>query len=185
VLGPYDFFAIDWGYPAPRRTSAGGRADDAGQWAARQIDEPWLRFGGEDGPAAVDPTVRPRNRHRLDQGTELGPEKPRPSLDHLVSATNVAGRDFSLLEETYKSILSHRRNWFGAVALNVGGVVESRTLGGRGTRDSRACQGQAEAGGAVLNEHAFTTPTRLSNPAIVNRFKYSGVAARSAASRRC
>jgi hypothetical protein len=98
-------------------------------------------------------------------------------LDHLVAATTSLGEDFSLLEETYKTALAHRGNWFRAVALNVGGVVENRTLGGRGsetfTRVSKEKQREAVK---FLNDHAFTTPTRLLNPAIVNRFRYTGVA---------
>ena len=27
------------------------------EWASKQIDNPFLRFGGEDGPSSVDPTV--------------------------------------------------------------------------------------------------------------------------------
>lgn len=30
-------------------------------WAARQIAEPFLRFGGEDGPSTVDPSVLTEN----------------------------------------------------------------------------------------------------------------------------
>jgi hypothetical protein len=54
----YDYFAIDWGY----RVIPGAKAC-ADQWpeldrlAARQVDDPALRFGGENDPAEVDPTV--------------------------------------------------------------------------------------------------------------------------------
>jgi len=41
-------------------------------------------------------------------------------LNSLVSATTTQGEDFSLLQEAYKAVLTHRRNWFSAVALNVG-----------------------------------------------------------------
>src|SRR5262249_39078334 len=137
-----------------------------------------LRFGGEDGPATVDPTVKTENigTDTL-QATDLGLKNLDRVLDHLLSATTALGEDYSLLEETYKTILSHRRNWFAAVALNVGGVVENRTLGGRGNETfTRVSKDKQKAAVKFLNEHAFTTPARLLNPAILNRFKYTGVA---------
>src|SRR5947209_19916653 len=61
-IGPYDVFAIEWGYKPIAH--AAGPQDERGtldKWAARQMDEPWLRFGGEDGPALADPTVKTEN----------------------------------------------------------------------------------------------------------------------------
>src|SRR5262249_36095476 len=85
--------------------------------------------------------------------------------------------DFSLLEESYKTILAHRANWFRAVALNVGGVVEHRTLGGRGTESfTRVPQEKQKEAVQFLNENAFKTPTKLFNPINLNRFRYTGVA---------
>src|SRR5439155_11546530 len=118
VIAPYDMFAIGWGYKGIGGIKfAEEERPTLDKWASRQIDEPWLRFGGEDGPAAVDPTVKTENIGTDSiKATELGLKNLDRVLDHLVSATTSLGEDFSLLEETYKSILSHRRNWFGAVA---------------------------------------------------------------------
>ncbi|MBI2804982.1 MAG: zinc-dependent metalloprotease [Planctomycetes bacterium] len=180
VIGPYDNFAIDWGYrPIANVKKPEDERPTLDKWASRQLKEPWLRFGGEDGPATVDPTVKTENiSDDTIKATELGLKNLDRVLDHLVAGTTSLGEDFSLLEDTYKTILAHRRNWFNAVALNVGGVKESRTLGGRGnetfTRVSKERQREAIK---FLCDNAFTTPTKLLNPAIVNRFRYSGVAA--------
>src|SRR5208282_6069242 len=62
VIGPYDTFAIEWGYkPIASAKKPEDERQTLDDWAARQIQEPWLRFGGEDGPAAVDPTVLTEN----------------------------------------------------------------------------------------------------------------------------
>ena len=48
-LGPYDFFAIQWGYmPIAGAQSPEDERTTLDAWASRQVDEPWLRFGGED-----------------------------------------------------------------------------------------------------------------------------------------
>ena len=178
ILGPYDFFAIDWGYksiPGIKKTEEERPTLD--KWASRQIEEPWLRFGGEDGPAAVDPTVKTENiGDDSIKATELGLKNVDRVLEHLVTATTSLGEDFTLLEDTYKTILSHRGNWFRAVALNVGGVVESRTLGGRGIESfTHVTKEKQKAAVKFLNENAFTTPTKLINPIILNRFRYNGL----------
>ena len=179
VIGPYDMFAIEWGYKPIRgaKTPDAERAE-LDKWAARQIEEPWLRFGGEDGPASVDPTVRRENigTDAL-EATALGLKNLERVIDMLPSATVQLGEDYSLMQETYKTVLSHRRNWFDAVALLVGGVTENRTLGGRGsetfTRVPREKQREAVK---FLTEHAFSTPRKLLQPTIINHIKYIGVA---------
>jgi hypothetical protein len=178
VLAPYDFFAIDWGYKnIPNVKTPEDERPTLDKWASRQLNEPWLRFGGEDGPAAVDPSVKTENIGSDSiKATELGLKNLDRVLDHLVAATTNLGEDFTVLEDTYKTVLSHRNNWFRAVSLNVGGVLENRTLGGRGTETfSRVPKETQQRAIQFLNENAFTTPTKLLNPAIVNRFKYSGV----------
>ena len=179
ILGPYDYFAIDWGYrPIPGAKKPEEERKTLDKWAAKQIEQPWLRFGGEDGPAMVDPTVKTENIGSDSlKATELGLKNLDRVLDHLVAGTTTIGEDFTLLEDTYKAVLDHRRNWFGAVALNVGGVIENRTLGGRGDGTfSYAPKETQRAAVKFINDNAFTTPTRVLNPAIISRFKYTGIA---------
>ncbi len=80
IVGPYDRFAISWGYkPIPKAKTAEEEAATLDEWAARQLKEPFLRFGGEDGPSSVDPTVLTENiGNDAVQATALGPEEPGP-----------------------------------------------------------------------------------------------------------
>src|SRR5262249_38288569 len=75
------------------------------------------------------------------------------------------------------AILTHERNWFSGVAKLVGGVRENRTLAGRGGETFvRVPKQKQKAAVAFLLEHAFVTPKRLLNPAILSQFRYSGIA---------
>jgi hypothetical protein len=179
VIAPYDYFAIDWGY----RPIAGAKSPQAelktlDEWAARQLKEPWLRFGGEDGPSVVDPTVLTENigSDRI-EATLLGLKNLDHVLDYLIAATTNKGEDYALLEEAYQAILTHERNWYNGVAKLVGGVRENRILAGRGgetfVRVSKKKQKEAVE---FLLEHAFITPKRLLNPTIISQFRYTGVA---------
>src|SRR5207253_7469673 len=109
--------------------------------------------------------------------TALGLKNLDRVIDMLPSATTQLGEDFSLMKDTYKTILTHRRNWFNAVALLVGGVIENRTLGGRGSESfTRVPKDKQREAVKFLVDNAFTTPRNLLQPAIVNRFKFYGVA---------
>jgi hypothetical protein len=178
-VAPYDYFAIEWGYKSlPDCKSSESELPVLDKMAARQIDEPYLRFGGEDGPATVDPTVKRENIGTDSiEATALGLKNLDRVTDMLVSATSRLGEDYSLLQEAYQEILSTRRFWFDAVATLVGGVVESRTLAGRGDETfSRVPREKQREAVKFLMENALTTPKKLLQPAIINRFKYFGVA---------
>jgi hypothetical protein len=179
ILGPYDFFAIEWGYkPIPAAKTAADEKKTLDEWAAKQVSEPFLRFGGEDGPSTVDPTVLTENiGSDAVQATTMGLKNLDRLMDYLVAATTEKGEDYSLLEEVYKEVLGHRRNWFGAVAKQVGGVVEYRTLAGRnGETFVRVSKEKQKEAVKFLLDNAFSTPTKVLNPAVLNQFRYAGVA---------
>lgn len=179
VVAPYDYFAIDWGYrPVASAKSPYDEVKTLDEWASRQIKEAWLRFGGEDGPAGVDPTVITENigNDRI-EATRLGLKNLDRILDYLMEATTNKGEDYALLEEAYQAVLMHEQNWFGSVAKLVGGVRENRTLAGRGGETFvRVSKQKQKAAVQFLLEHAFVTPKRLLNPSIISQFRYSGVA---------
>lgn len=181
VVGPYDTFAIKWGYePIPGADSSEAERKTLDQWASRQLSEPYLRFGGEDGPAAVDPTVLTENIGNDPVAvTALGLKNLDKVLSHLVAATSEKGEDYSVLEDTYKAVMNHQRNWYGAVAKQVGGVVESRTLPGKegGEQFARVPAAKQKEAVKFLVENAFQTPKKLLDPKVVGRFRYSGLAA--------
>ncbi len=45
LVGPYDIFVIDWGYrPIPTAKSSEEEKPTLDKWAAKQMDNPWLRL---------------------------------------------------------------------------------------------------------------------------------------------
>ena len=65
----------------------------------------------------------------VNQLVSLGLKNIDRTMDFLLAATTEKGEDYSLLEEVYGEIMSHRARWFGAVAKQVGGVVDQRPVG--------------------------------------------------------
>ena len=177
-LAPYDFFAISWGYkPIPDAKNAAAELKTLNEWANRQVKEPFLRFGGEDGPAQVDPTVLTENiGNDAVAATELGFKNLDRVFGYLVKSTTTEGEDFEVLREAYGAILTHKRNWMNAVLKQVGGVVETRTLGGRGEQFTRVPKEKQKEAVDFIVKYGFHADPKMLDPAIINTLKYSGVA---------
>ncbi|MCS6885222.1 MAG: zinc-dependent metalloprotease [Acidobacteriota bacterium] len=177
-IGPYDKFAIEWGYRQLGASSPEAEKPLLDKIAARQIENKWLEFGGEDGPAFVDPSVKRENiSDDPIEATELGLKNMDRLAELLVPATDRLGEDYTLLREMYDYIILHRRSWLDSVVRLVGGVVERRTLGGRSevqfTRVPKETQKRAVE---FLLKHAFSKTDKLLASQIIDRFKYIGVA---------
>ena len=177
-LAPYDFFAIGWGYkPLPDAKTAVAETKTLNEWANRQIKEPFLRFGGEDGPSTVDPTVLTENiGNDAVAATELGLKNIDRIFGYLLKSTTEPGEEFDTLREAYSAILSHKRNWMNAVLKQVGGVVETRTLGGQGEQFARVPKDKQKQAVEFIIKHGFHTDPKMMDPKIINVLKYSGVA---------
>lgn len=162
--GPYDYFAIEWGY-----RDFGHELTCDGEWpvldemAARQIKDPMLRFGGEDSVAELDPTIN-ENVLGADPigAADLGLRNIDRVMPHLMQATSSLGSDYVKLAEQYHSLVALRNRQLGAVAKLVGGVQEIRYQAGRGDAPFTAVPAERQrAAVRFLLERAFTMPVKL------------------------
>ena len=185
VVGPYDFFAIEWGY-AEFRDASNAEKEKAllEKIAARQVNDPMLRFG--DPNPGVDPTQQTEDLGSdAVRATELGLKNLDRVAGYLVSATCKEGEDYDLLRNMYTQIFSQRDRELGHVANVVGGVVENKLWYGQAERvfAPTAAEKQREAV-AFLNKHAFATPTNLLRPDILLRLEAGGAPDRLLSSQR-
>ena len=176
-FGPYDYFAIEWGY---RQVHSDMTCDD--EWpmldafAAKQAEDPSLRFGGEDEAANVDSSVS-TNVVGSDpiESTELGLRNIDRIAGLLVPATTRKGEGYDVLAEKYAALVMQRHRELSYVARLVGGVEETRDLAGRGgpafTPVPPERQRQAVR---FLVEHGFSAPPALVDPEILRRITPSG-----------
>jgi hypothetical protein len=179
-LGPYDFFAVDWGY---RDFGEGVTPEQEilllDKMAARQVNDPLLRFGGEDEAAQIDPTVS-KNALAGDaiEAADLGLRNIDRVMDFIVPATTSPGVDYDRLREMYEALILQRHRELVHVARMVGGVIETRYQAERGGLPFTPVV-PAEQRRAVrfLLEHAFPTPTGLLAPEVLRRVVPAGGAA--------
>ena len=144
-FGPYDFFAIEWGYKPftqiaivdGKRTRQVMNSDtewsQLDQLAAQQVTNPMLRFGGEDDSAALDPQV---NTNVLSndpiEAADLGLRNIDRVMPMLIPATTQLGGGYARMAEMYDALITQRHRELMAVAKMVGGVEETRYQAGRG-----------------------------------------------------
>lgn len=171
-FGPYDYYAVEWGYkPLPGLT-----ADE--EWpvldrmAARQIEEPMLRFGGEDEVADMDPEVMTvvLGADAL-EATELGLRNIDRGARLLIDASSQLGRDYTRLTELYQALVAQRDKELFAVAKLVGGVVETRSQARRGSAPpfEPVLPQRQRAAVKFLIDRGFATPTAMLDPQILRR----------------
>jgi Met-zincin len=178
-IGAYDKFAIEWGYKILDAKTPEEEIPTLDRMAARQLTDPWLKFGGEDLAAFLDPDVISENigRERI-EATKLSIASLERAAKRLVPATTRLGEDYETLEMTYNMLLSQRSHYVGSVVKMIGGVRETRYLGGRGGDTFvRTTPDEQRAAIRYLLDDALSTPRWLVDPKVLNRFAMVDVTA--------
>lgn len=130
VVGPYDFFAIKYGYMAPKAKTAEAEKPYLDDLLAQQVNDPTVRFGNSD---PTDPGM---------ETEDIGSDPIKAStygfmnldrvMGYLMSACDKPGEDYTALHDMYRQVLSQRSLEINHVAKLVGGVTDTDYHAGRG-----------------------------------------------------
>lgn len=183
-FGPYDYFAIEWGYKQfAEATDVDGKQvnrimnsdsewNHLDQMAAQQVSNPMLRFGGEDDAAAVDPQVG----HHVVGGdpiaaADLGLQNIDRVMPMLIPGTTQLGGSYARMAEIYDTLITQRHRELLAVVNMVGGVEETRYQAGRGPKPpfQPVTAQRQRAAVKFLVDRAFPTPHPLLDPEVLYR----------------
>jgi hypothetical protein len=173
-IGPYDLFAVEWGYrPFIGITAPDQERDALNRIAARQEREPFLRFGDADG---IDPTSQTEDLgDDAVKATQYGLANIRRIAEFLLPATTEEGEDYSTLREIYLELLGQRNRELGHVANVVGGVVRTRKVAGQeGLVHAPVPRGKQKEAMMLLTQESFRTPTELLRKDILGRIEPTG-----------
>ncbi len=179
IIGPYDRFAVEWGY----REFAGAKTYDdekteLDQIVSRQLKDPTLRFG--DPNPSEDPSQQTEDLGSdAIEATTLGLKNIDRIAGFLVKATSKKGENYDLLRNMYTALLHQQSRELGHVANLVGGFVRNNVWYGDGDRvyDPITAARQREAV-RFLNENAFQVAPALIDPKILDRLESHGAANR-------
>jgi hypothetical protein len=178
-IGPYDYFAVEWGYKEfPGATTYEKEKAALETVVARQVKDATLRFG--DPNPSEDPSQQTEDLGSDPiAATELGLKNIDRVAGYLVKATSRKGEDYEVLQNMYDALLSQRDRELGHITGVVGGFVKNNVYYGDGDRVYEPVPADRQRKAvAFLNDHAFKTPTNLVSPDIVLRLEASGAADR-------
>jgi len=173
-VGPYDEWAIEWGYrPIAEATSAESEKGALNEWILGHTD-PVYRYGAD---RPYDPSSR---REALSnepvKASEYGIANLKVIMKNLVEWTRDDGRDYSELEELYGQVLGQWNRYMQHVATVIGGVVRTSKTAGQGGPVYKSVPA-AEQRDAMrfFAEHALATPTWMIDEDILPRIEHAGI----------
>ena len=174
MIGPYDKFAVEWGY----RPIIGAKTPDdekpaLDKIAERQETEPYLRFGSADG---IDPTAQTEDLgDDAVKATTYGLKNLKRISDMLLTATTKPGKDYSTLSEIYDQVFAQRTRELGHVANVIGGVVKTeRVAGQQGVIYTPLPKSKQKTAMDFLQKEGFTAPKDLIKKDVIDRVEPTG-----------
>ncbi|WP_284352269.1 zinc-dependent metalloprotease [Roseisolibacter agri] len=179
-VGPYDRFAIMWGYkPIPGATSTEAERPTLNRWARMQDTIPWYRFSANNEFGGFGTLSEAVGDADPVKSTTLGYKNLRRVMGYLADATRLPLEDNSDLRELYNRTVNQWATEAGHVATMIaGGTVQYKVGEQPGpvyAPLSRARQAEAVR---FLNENVFRTPTFLIDPEVGARIEANGMITR-------
>ncbi len=172
-IGPYDYYAIRYGYlPIPEDNEE--EVLDA--MVKEKADDPIYRYGRQtrDGYDASAQTEDIGDDAVL--ASTLGIANLKRIVPKLTEWTAEDGKYFDNLEELYDNVIGQLRRYTGHVASNVASVYEwQRTSDENKIVYETVSKEKQQAAVKFINEQIFTTPEWLIDEAILQRISASGV----------
>jgi hypothetical protein len=179
-LGPFDDFAINWGYRMlPSTKSSDDERATLNGWLVNQTGWPQYRYVPQQ-YGGVDP--RSQTEDIGDdpmKATTYALMNMRKMIPQLVSWTTRTGDNYADLAELYDEALGKWSLYMGHVTTEIGGVNVDLKSADQGANVYRVVpKAKQKAALAFLNANVFTTPTWLEPTDILSRIGPSSLLTR-------
>ena len=175
-IGPYDRFAIEWGYKSfANATTYEQEKVELERILERQLTDKSLLFGGGGDPSSQTEDLG----DDAVAATELGLKNIDRVAGYLVKATSKKGEDYEQLRNMYQQLIAQRNRELMHVTSLVGGTVKTNYFFGDAekTYDAVPPEKQKRAV-AFLITNGLSTPKPLIAPDILQRLEPNGAADR-------
>jgi hypothetical protein len=178
-IGPYDKYAIMWGYsPIPEARTSDQERPTLDKLARMQDSIPWYRFS-ENNAAAFGTLNEAVGDADPVKSTGLGFRNLKKVVTYISAAATKPGEDNDDLKELYDRTVNQWGTEANHVATVVGGAQVQYKSGSQpgavSTPLSRARQAEALR---FISENVFQTPTYLIQPSIARRIEAAGMITR-------
>jgi hypothetical protein len=175
VIGPYDRWAIEWGYRVvPNATDLEAQQATLNDWIVEKGDDPVYRFGD---PSQMDPgSTQEALGDDPVRASDYGVANLMRITANLREWTFEDGQSYAQLDELYGQVLGQWNRFTGHVILSLGGVDWTRRAQGQdGTPYNRVPAERQRAAIDYLDRQVFQTPTWMIDPDILYRIEATGI----------
>jgi len=174
-VGPYDKYAIMWGYkPLPEKKGVEEKPV-LDQWILEKADDPIYRFGAQQ-RGVVDPTSQTEDLgDDAVLASQYGIKNLKRIIPNLIEWTAEDGKDYDDLETMYGQVLGQYNRYMGHVAANIGGVKKfTKTYDQEGAVFFHVTAEKQKVAMKFLQDELFTTPEWLIDQEIFNKIEFDG-----------
>ena len=174
--GPYDYYAVNWGYHfIPNAATPQTERPYLDSLARLQDHNPMFRFGNADG---IDPEAQTEDLGSdAIASTRYGIMNLKRVVPMLIPATTADHlADYDDLDEMYNQVIGQWQRELGHVVTIVGGVYRSERYPDQaGPIFTPASRVRQQAATRFLLDNAFKTPTWLLDAQILRLTRQSGI----------
>ncbi|MDW8019905.1 MAG: zinc-dependent metalloprotease, partial [Chloroherpetonaceae bacterium] len=176
TIGPYDEFAVEWGYKPFYGLTPEQEKEKLNEIAMRQIANPMLRFGRQGDP--YDPTAQSEDIGSDPlEATALGLKNLARVSKKMLTAFTRPNEDYTRLKDIAEEFFTQRSFEVGHVASLIGGMVETNYFYGQGEKNFEPVPREKQkAAMKFLQENVFQLPKDLLPREVIDRIGAVGYA---------
>jgi hypothetical protein len=175
-IGPYDKYAIEWGYRPILDKTAEEEKEILDEWILEKAGDPLYRFGSQQSGGVIDPSSQTEDLgDDAVLASEYGIKNLKRIMPKLIEWTAEDGKNYEDLDDMYGQVLSQFNRYMGHVTANVGGVYEHyKTYDQEGAVYTHVSKEKQKEAMNFLQEQLFETPEWMIDQEIFNKIQFDG-----------
>lgn len=161
-IGPYDKWAIKWGYTWMGNKSTEQQAKELNRWTVEKAGDP-LYFFGKQTSTLIDPRSQSEDLgNDAIKASAYGIANLKRILPNIEKWTYEEGKPYAELQELYNEVITQFTRYMGHVRSNIGGIYEdNKTYDQEGVVYTHVPKQKQQAAVKFITEQAFITPKWL------------------------
>ncbi len=175
-IGPYDKYAIEWGYRPILDKTAEEEKEILDEWILEKAGDPLYRFGSQQSGGVIDPSSQTEDLgDDAVLASEYGIKNLKRIMPKLIEWTAEDGKNYEDLDDMYGQVLSQFNRYMGHVTANIGGVYEHyKTYDQEGAVYTHVSKEKQKEAMDFLQEQLFETPEWMIDQEIFNKIQFDG-----------
>ncbi|WP_397447610.1 zinc-dependent metalloprotease [Polaribacter sp. R77954] len=175
-IGPYDKYAINWGYRPILEKTANEEKPILNQWILEKAGNPMYRFGRQQ-RGVIDPSSQTEDLgDDAVKASMYGIKNLKRILPNLEKWTTKDGETYDEMQTMFGQVVSQFNRYMGHVSSNVGGIYEYyKTADQEGAVYTHVSKSKQRESLKFVIDELFKTPTWMLNKDMFAKFQSSGI----------